>query len=125
MKFALDTEIKDFAASVDEMLGRADVPSAIRAWSEGDTAPGLAVWDKLDQQGVFGLLGDELVFGRVVGVELIRFVTADPVGKRNLAGTRGPHDRASPLLDGIAEFLAEPFVPRAPECRLIRERLES
>ena len=38
MKFALDAETRDFAASVDEMLRRADVPAAIRAWNDGDTA---------------------------------------------------------------------------------------
>lgn len=59
MKFALDAETKDFAASVDEMLRRADVPAAIRAWNDGDTAAGLTVWGKLDEQGVFALLVDE------------------------------------------------------------------
>jgi hypothetical protein len=72
-----------------------------------------------------GLLGDESVFGRIVGFGSVRSVGADPVGKRNLAGTRGHHNRISTLLYGIAEFRAEAFVPRAPERRLIRERLEA
>lgn len=59
MKFALDTEISEFASSVDEMLGRAGVPAAIRAWNDGDTGPGLALWGKLGEQGVFALLAGE------------------------------------------------------------------
>ena len=39
-----------------------------------------------------GFLGDELVFGTAVGVGPVRSVGADPVGKRNLAGMRGPHE---------------------------------
>ena len=72
-----------------------------------------------------GFLRDELVFGRVVGVWFIRFAIADPVRERNLTCTRGPHNRASTLLYGIAEFLAEAFVPSPPECRLIREALKA
>lgn len=55
MKFALDIEQRDFAASLDAALGAADVPAAVRAWAGGDTAPGHAVWERLSELGVTAL----------------------------------------------------------------------
>ena len=59
MRFALETETREFAGSVDRLLARADLPSVIRSWNDGDTAPGLTVWSKLAETGAFGLLVDE------------------------------------------------------------------
>ena len=47
MKFALDEQQRDFAASVDAALSAADVPAAVRAWGQGDTAPGRKIWSTL------------------------------------------------------------------------------
>ena len=55
MKFALDEQQRDFAASIDAALGAADVPGAVRAWAEGDTAPGRKVWSALTDLGVTAL----------------------------------------------------------------------
>lgn len=55
MKFALDEQQRDFAASIDAALGAADVPNAVRAWSAGDTAPGRKVWEQLANLGVTAL----------------------------------------------------------------------
>ncbi len=55
MRFALDPEQRDFAASLDAALGAADVPAAVRAWARGDTAPGRAVWARLSELGVTAL----------------------------------------------------------------------
>ena len=52
MRFALDAEQRDFAASIDAALGAADVPAAVRAWADGDTAPGRKVWNQLADLGV-------------------------------------------------------------------------
>lgn len=117
MKFALDTEIKDFAASVDEMLGRADVPSAIRAWSDGDTAPGLAVWDKLDQQGVFGLLCEEQSGG--MGATAVEGVAiAEVLGRHGVPGPVVESMFVAPALgrvaaDGPVTVAAPPAAPLA------------
>jgi alkylation response protein AidB-like acyl-CoA dehydrogenase len=59
MKFDLDEQQRDFAASIDAALGAADVPSAIRAWSAGDTSPGRKVWSTLADLGVTALLVPE------------------------------------------------------------------
>ncbi len=55
MKFALDEQQRDFAASIDAALGAADVPGAVRAWGRGDTAPGRKVWATLTDLGVTAL----------------------------------------------------------------------
>ncbi len=59
MKFALDEQQRDFAASIDAALGAADLPAAVRAWSGGDTAPGRKVWEQLANLGVTALLVPE------------------------------------------------------------------
>jgi alkylation response protein AidB-like acyl-CoA dehydrogenase len=55
VKFALDEQQRDFAASIDAALGAADLPGAVRAWSAGDVAPGRKVWEQLANLGVTAL----------------------------------------------------------------------
>jgi alkylation response protein AidB-like acyl-CoA dehydrogenase len=53
--FELDESQRDFAASIDAALGASDVFAAVRAWGEGDTAPGRKVWSTLSELGVTAL----------------------------------------------------------------------
>ena len=55
MFFELDESQRDFAASIDAALGAANVFAAVRAWGEGDTAPGRKVWSTLSELGVTAL----------------------------------------------------------------------
>ncbi len=55
MRFALDSEQRDFAASIDAALGSGDVPGAVRAWNKGATGPGREVWGRLADLGVTAL----------------------------------------------------------------------
>lgn len=55
MKFDLDQEQRDFAASIDAALAAADVPGAVRAWGSGDVEPGRRVWNQLTELGVTAL----------------------------------------------------------------------
>jgi alkylation response protein AidB-like acyl-CoA dehydrogenase len=55
MRFAPSAEQRDFAASLRELLAAADVPSAARAWSAGDYAPGRKLWRRLADAGVTAL----------------------------------------------------------------------
>ncbi len=59
MRFELDEQQRDFAASIDAALGAADLPAAVRAWSAGDVAPGRKVWEQLANLGVTALLVPE------------------------------------------------------------------
>ena len=56
MRFALSEEQRGFAGSLAEMLRRADTVAAARAWAGGDHGPGLALWGRLADQGVCGLV---------------------------------------------------------------------
>ena len=55
MRFDLDEQQRDFAASIDAALTAADVPGAVRAWADGDTAPGRKVRAQLTDLGVTAL----------------------------------------------------------------------
>ena len=59
MRFDLDAQQRDFAASIDAALAAADVPHAVRAWADGDTAPGRKVWAQLADLGVTALMVPE------------------------------------------------------------------
>ena len=56
MNFELDEQQRDFASSIDAALGAVNVPAAVRAWADGDTAPGRKVWNQLSELGVTALL---------------------------------------------------------------------
>lgn len=52
MRFELTTDQRDFAASLDALLSAADSVAVARAWAAGDHAPGLALWERLAEQGL-------------------------------------------------------------------------
>ena len=56
MNFEIDEQQRDFASSIDAALGAVNVPAAVRAWADGDTAPGRKVWNQLSELGVTALL---------------------------------------------------------------------
>ncbi|MFM9035696.1 MAG: acyl-CoA dehydrogenase family protein [Mycobacterium sp.] len=127
MKFALDSEQRDFASSVDAALGGAGVPAAVRAWQRGDTGPGRVVWARLAELGVTALAVPEHCGGigahpvdLVVAVERLgRWCVPGPVAESLavapvlLAGD----DRAAALAAGevVATVAMPPEVPRAPD----------
>ena len=74
MKFSLDSEQRDFAASIDAALGGADVPGAVRKWKQGDTAAGRAVWARLADLGVTALAVPEEYGG--IGAHPVDLVVA-------------------------------------------------
>jgi len=58
MKFVLDADQRDFAASLDSLLSSSDTVAVARAWADGDSAPGLKLWSRLAEQGVLSLATD-------------------------------------------------------------------
>ena len=74
MKFALDDQQRDFAASIDAALSVADVPAAVRAWAGGDTTAGRAVWARLADLGVTALAVPEQSGG--IGAHPVDLVVA-------------------------------------------------
>ncbi|GHC32851.1 acyl-CoA dehydrogenase family protein [Streptomyces cinnamoneus] len=63
MRFALDAEQRAFAATLDRMFSAAGTPSAVRAWARGEHGPGLALWERAAQAGVFALAAPEAYGG--------------------------------------------------------------
>lgn len=125
MKFALDSEQRDFAASIDAALGAADVPGAVRAWAKGDTAPAAAIWNRLSELGVTALLVSEKFDGLdahpvdvVVACERLgRWAVPGPVTESiAVAPILLADDERSAALGGgelIATLAMPPAVPRA------------
>ncbi|MER5884422.1 acyl-CoA dehydrogenase family protein [Streptomyces sp. NPDC001941] len=55
MRFLLTEEQRAFARSLDAMLTAADTPAVVRAWGDGEHGPGLALWGRLADAGLFAL----------------------------------------------------------------------
>ncbi|PND57398.1 acyl-CoA dehydrogenase [Mycobacterium sp. ENV421] len=129
MKFALDEQQRDFAASIDAALGAADVPGSVRAWAQGDTAPARKVWSALTDLGVTALAVAEKYDGieahpvdLVVALERLgRWNVPGPVTESIavapilLADQEDWADRSAALASGelIATVALPPSVPRA------------
>ena len=128
MRFALDEQQRDFAASIDAALGAADLPGAVRAWSAGDAAPGRKVWEQLADLGVTALAVPEKFDGieahpvdLVVTIERLgRWCVPGPVAESIAVApvllASGDHaDRCAELASGelIATVAMPPQTPRA------------
>lgn len=125
MKFALDAEQRDFAASIDAALGAADVPAALRAWAAGDTAPGRRIWDRLSGLGVTALAVPEKYDG--IGAHPVDLVVAcERLGRWCVPGPVTESIAVAPILladdersaalasgDLIATVAVPPVVPWA------------
>ncbi|MFI1399183.1 acyl-CoA dehydrogenase family protein [Streptomyces sp. NPDC020681] len=103
MRFLLDDEQEAFARSLDTMLSASDVPSAARAWASGDHAPGLAVWSRLAEAGVFALAVPETYEG--VGPLPVELVVAFlELGRHAVPGPVVETVAAAALLTRLSEL---------------------
>ena len=125
MRFDLDEQQRDFAASIDAALAAADVPGAVRAWADGDTAPGRKVWAQLTDLGVTALAVPEKFDGigahpvdLVVAIERLgRWCVPGPVTESIAVAPvlLADDDRSAALAAGelIATVALPPHVPLA------------
>jgi len=125
VRFALDDQQRDFAASIDSALSAADVPGAVRSWAVGDTTPGRKVWAQLADLGVTALIVPEEFDG--LGAHPVDLVVAcERLGRWCVPGPVTESIAAAPiLLDGddrcaalaagelIVSVAVPPAVPRA------------
>jgi hypothetical protein len=125
MKFALDAQQRDFAASIDAALSSADVSSAVRAWSAADTAPARKIWSQLGELGVTALVVDEDFDGLAAHpIDLV--VACEQLGRWGVPGPVAESLAVAPILlrgdarsaalaagELIATVALEPAVPRA------------
>ncbi|EOM74516.1 acyl-CoA dehydrogenase [Rhodococcus rhodnii] len=97
MRFTPSPDHRDFAASIGALLAKSDVPAAARSWADGDTAPGLAVWDKLAATGVTALLVDDDHGG--MGADAVDMVIAvEHLGRHAVPGPVADTIAAAPVL---------------------------
>lgn len=107
MKFDLDTQQRDFTASIDAALSVADVPAAARAWAAGNHGPGLAVWSTLAELGVTALAVSEKYDG--IGAHPVDLVVAlESLGKWAVPGPVVESVAVAPVLLSSHEDGAEP-----------------
>jgi alkylation response protein AidB-like acyl-CoA dehydrogenase len=127
MRFDLDAQQRDFAASIDAALAAADVPGAVRAWAGGDTAPGRKVWARLADLGVTALAVPERFDGLeahpvdlVVAMERLgRWCVPGPTAESVAVAPilMADDDRCAALAAGelIVTVALPPQVPRATD----------
>ena len=71
MRFVLTDEQRDFAAALEKLLGASDTVTVARAWAEGDTGPGLELWQRLAEQGLTMLATEATPVEVVVAFEAL------------------------------------------------------
>ena len=125
VNFEIDDQQRDFAASIDAALGAADLPAAVRAWGDGDTAPARKVWAQLADLGVTALMVPEKYDGidahpidLVVALERLgRWGVPGPVAESIAVAPilLADDERSTALASGelIATVALPPLVPRA------------
>jgi alkylation response protein AidB-like acyl-CoA dehydrogenase len=125
VKFELDEQQRDFAASIDAALGAADLPVVVRAWAAGDFAPGRKVWAQLAELGVTALAVSERFDGLeahlvdlVVALERLgRWCVPGPVTESIAVAPvlLADDERCATLASGelIATVASPPVMPRA------------
>ncbi|MFF9343341.1 acyl-CoA dehydrogenase family protein [Streptomyces sp. NPDC014773] len=112
MRFLLDDGQREFARTLDAMLSAADTPRAVRAWAAGDHAPGLALWSRLAEAGVFALAVPEAHEGLgPLPVELA--VAFTELGRHAVPGPLVETVAAAALLDRLGDDgAASAWLPR-------------
>lgn len=125
MRFALDSQQRDFAASIDAALGTAGVTGALRAWADGNPGPARAVWNRLSELGVTALMVPERFDG--LGAHPVDLVVAcERLGRWCVPGPVTESVAVAPVLladdervaalgsgELIASVAIPPAVPRA------------
>jgi Acyl-CoA dehydrogenase, C-terminal domain len=110
MKFIYDNEQRDFASTLDKLLTGADTVGAARAWAAGDTAPGVALWQTLAEQGVTMLATE------ATPVEVC--IAFEALGRHAVPGPWVESAAYLPIalgheVDGVATVAVPPHVPYA------------
>ncbi len=110
MRFELTTDQRDFAASLESLLGAADPVGAARAWADGDHAPGLKLWQRLAEQGVTQLATEASPVEVVVALEAL--------GRHAVPGPWVESAAYLPValgreVEGLATVAVPPHVPHA------------
>ncbi|GGY35769.1 acyl-CoA dehydrogenase family protein [Streptomyces djakartensis] len=111
MRFLPDAEQREFARTLDGMLGSAGTPGAVRSWACGDHGPGRALWARLAEAGVFALAVPEEHDGLgLLPVELA--VAFGELGRHAVPGPLVETAAAGALLGRLGGDAARAWLPR-------------
>jgi hypothetical protein len=110
MRFELTEDQRDFGSSLDSLLTASDTAAVARAWADGDTAPGLALWKRLADQGLTMLATE------ATPVELC--VAFEALGRHAVPGPWVESAAYLPIalggdVEGVATVAVPPHVPYA------------
>ncbi|MGI5256198.1 acyl-CoA dehydrogenase family protein [Streptomyces angustmyceticus] len=111
MRFLPTAEQREFARTLDGMLGASGTPAVARAWAAGEQKPGRALWARLAATGVFALAVPERHGGSgLLPVELaLAFVE---LGRHAVPGPLAETVAAAAFLERLGEAgAAEAWLP--------------
>ncbi|AMW08213.1 acyl-CoA dehydrogenase [Streptomyces qaidamensis] len=111
MRFLLDGEQREFARTLDGMLGSAGTPGVVRSWASGDHGPGRALWGRLGEAGVFALAVPEEHEG--VGPLPVELAVAfGELGRHAVPGPLAETAAAGALLGRLGGDAAHVWLPQ-------------
>lgn len=99
MKFVLSEEQQSLAGALDEIIESAGGTKVARTWAEGNTEPGLALWNQLAELGLFGLCVAE-DDGGMGGTAVDLAVAFERLGYHAVPG---PYIESAALLPGLVD----------------------
>ncbi|MFD4277926.1 acyl-CoA dehydrogenase family protein [Streptomyces cyaneofuscatus] len=111
MRFLLDDEQREFARSLDALLTAADTSAVVRGWAAGHPGPGLTLWRRLADAGVFALAVPE-AYGGVGPLPVETAVALMELGRHGVPGPVVESVAAGVLLGGLGGPVAKEWLPR-------------
>ncbi|MGC4929271.1 acyl-CoA dehydrogenase family protein [Streptomyces cyaneofuscatus] len=111
MRFLLDDEQREFARSLDALLTAADLPTVVRGWAAANHAPGLDLWRRLADTGVFALAVPE-AYGGVGPLPVETAVACGELGRHGVPGPVVESVAAGVLLGVVGGPVAKEWLPR-------------
>ena len=120
MRFELTDEQTGFAAAITDLMRDADSVAVARAWADGDTGPGEALWKKLADLGLTALVAAEDDGG--LGGSLVDLAVAFEVLGHELAvGPWIESAALAPQVDGsMVTAAVPPLTPYAVDAHVAR-----
>lgn len=118
MRFLPDDEQREFARTLDGMLGSAGTPGVVRSWASGDHGPGRALWARLAETGVFALAVPEEHEGLgLLPVELA--VAFGELGRHAVPGPLAETAAAGALLGRLGGDAARAWLPQIASGKVV------
>ncbi|QHC24058.1 acyl-CoA dehydrogenase family protein [Streptomyces sp. GS7] len=112
MRFLLTDEQREFARTLDGMLGAFGTPAVVRAWAAGEHKPGRDLWARLAETGVFALAVPE-AYGGLGPLPLELAVAYTELGRHAVPGPLVETAAAAAFLDRLGETgAADAWLPR-------------